>query len=69
MLLRQLSYAKLHCRDLLSPIQPGPLSLVEECRGLALIGGKLHSVAMPALLCHKEPALLGALELRWFFMA
>ena len=25
-------------------------------RGLALIGRELHSVAMPALLCHKEPA-------------
>ena len=50
------------------PHQPGPLSLVEECRGLALIGRELHSVAAPALLCHKEPArriqspLLGALE-------
>ena len=48
--------------------QPGPLSLVEECRGLALVGRELHSVA---LLCHKEPALimrlLGALS--WFFMA
>ena len=43
-------------------LQPGPLSLVQECRGLALIGRELHSVAMPALLCHKEPALLGALE-------
>ena len=48
--------------------QRGPLSLVEECRGLALIGRELHSVATPALLCHKEPArriqspLLGALE-------
>ena len=36
--------------------QPGPLSLVEECRGSALIGRELHSVALPALLCHKEPA-------------
>ena len=36
--------------------QRGPLSLVEECRGLALIGRELHSVATPALLCHKEPA-------------
>ena len=48
--------------------QPGPLSLVVECRGSALIGRELHSVAPPALLCHKEPArliqspLLGALE-------
>ena len=32
------------------------LSLVEECRGLALIGRELHSDAPPALLCHKEPA-------------
>ena len=36
--------------------QPGPLSLVEECRGSALIGREVHSVATPALLCHKEPA-------------
>ena len=48
--------------------QPGPLSLVEECRGLALIGRELHVVATPALLCHKEQAcciqspLLGALD-------
>ena len=47
--------------------QPGPLSLVEECRGSTLIGREDHSVALPALLCHKEPArriqslLLGAL--------
>ena len=39
------------------PQQSGPLSLVEECRGSALIGRELHSVATPALLCHKEPAL------------
>ena len=32
------------------------LSLVEECRGLALIGRELHTDATPALLCHKEPA-------------
>ena len=40
------------------------LSLVEECRGSSLIGRKDHSVATPALLCHKEPpwASLGALE-------
>ena len=36
--------------------QPGPLSLVEEFRDLTLIGRELHSVAPPALLCHKEPA-------------
>ena len=36
--------------------QCSPLSLVEEYRGLALIGRELHSVATPALLCHKEPA-------------
>ena len=36
--------------------QAGPLSLVKECRGLALIGREVHSVATPALLCHKEPA-------------
>ena len=36
--------------------QCSPLSLVEESRGLALIGRELHSVATPALLCHKEPA-------------
>ena len=53
--------------------QFSPLSLVEECGGLALIGREDQSVATPALLCHKEPArriqnrLLGALE-RWFFM-
>ena len=33
-----------------------PLSLVQECPGLALIGREDHSVAMPALICHKEPA-------------
>ena len=50
------------------PGQCSPLSLVEECRGLALIGRKVHSVAPPALICHKEPArriqslLLGALD-------
>ena len=48
--------------------QPGPLSLVEECRGLALIGQELHSVATPALLSHKEPAWdFGCPS--WFFMA
>ena len=36
--------------------QSSPLSLVEECRGSALIGRELHNVATPALLCHKEPA-------------
>ena len=36
--------------------QCSPLSLVEECRGLALIGREDHSVAPPALLFHKEPA-------------
>ena len=36
--------------------QCSPLSLVEECRGFALIGRDVHSVAPPALLCHKEPA-------------
>ena len=36
--------------------QCSPLSLVEECQGSALIGRDLHSVAPPALLCHKEPA-------------
>ena len=36
--------------------QCGPLSLVEDCRGSALIGQEDHSVAPPALLCHKEPA-------------
>ena len=36
--------------------QPGPLWLVEECRGSALIGRELHGVAPPALLCHKEQA-------------
>ena len=34
--------------------QPGPLSLVDECRGSALIGQEDHSVATPALLCHKD---------------
>ena len=44
------------------PLKPGlldqcsPLSLVEECRGSALIGREDHGVAPPALLCHKEPA-------------
>ena len=37
-------------------VQSGPLLLVEECRGSALIGRELHSVAAPALLCHKESA-------------
>ena len=36
--------------------QCSPLSLVQECRASALIGRELHSVATPALLCHKEPA-------------
>ena len=38
--------------------QSGPLSLVEECPVLALIGRKVHSVTRLALLCHKEPARL-----------
>ena len=38
------------------PHQPGPLSLVQESPGLALIGRELRSVATPALSCHKEPA-------------
>ena len=38
------------------PDQCSPLSLVEECRGSTLIGREDHSVATPALLCHKEPA-------------
>ena len=51
--------------------QCSPLSYVEECRDLALIGREFHSDATPALLCHKEPAraskapyyvVLGALE-------
>ena len=52
----------------LTGLQCSTLSLVEECRGLALIGRELQSVATPALLCHKEPArriqspLLEALE-------
>ena len=33
--------------------QPGPLSLVQECRGLALLCSR--DVATPALLCQKEP--------------
>ena len=37
------------------PSQPGPLSLVEDNGGLALIGG-YHGVASPALLCHKDTA-------------
>ena len=36
--------------------QQGPLSLVRECRGWALIGRDLHSVAPSAFLCHEEPA-------------
>ena len=36
--------------------QCSSLSLVEECRGLTLIGREVHSVAPPALLGHKEPA-------------
>ena len=36
--------------------QYSPLSLVQECRGSALIGREDHSDAPPALLCHKEPA-------------
>ena len=46
--------------------QPGPLSLVEECRGSTLTGPEM--LLAPALLCHKEPARriqspqLGALE-------
>ena len=62
------------------PGQCSSLSLVEECRGLAFIGREDHSVAQPALSCHKEPAcriqstLLGTLggillAPRWFFMS
>ena len=32
------------------------LSLVELLHYCALIGREIHSVAMPALLCYKEPA-------------
>ena len=35
-------------RATVSLFQCSPLSLVEECRGLALIGRDLHSVATPA---------------------
>ena len=42
--------------------QPGPLSLVEECRGSALIGRELHNVAPPALLCHKEPCMVASMH-------
>ena len=35
--------------------QPGPLSLVQDNPGFALIGW-LYGVAMPALLCHKYTA-------------
>ena len=37
--------------------QPGPLSLLQECRGFALIDREVHSVANPPLLCHKELSL------------
>ena len=36
--------------------QCSPLSLVELQRGSALIGGEVHGVASPAILCHKETA-------------
>ncbi len=51
----------------LADIYPGS-SLVELLHYCLLIGQELHIDAMPALLCHKEPAcriqspLLGALE-------
>ena len=63
----KVSYAKLHWRDLLSPIQRGPLSLVEECRGLALIGREML-LRQLSYAIYKEPAqgtkspLLGVLE-------
>ena len=38
-----------------SILQCSPLSLVEECRDLALIGREQKFVAMPDLICHKEP--------------
>ena len=44
------------CSDCFHAQQPGHFSLVEECRGSALIGRELHSVSPQALLCHKEPA-------------
>ena len=33
-------------------LQPGPLSLVEECRGLALIGRENHSVEIFSKCCY-----------------
>ena len=48
--------------------QCSPLSLVELQRGLALIGREVQCVAMPALLCHKEPAEASK-DPTWFFMA
>ena len=57
-------------RQIFSVNQRGPLSLVKECQGLALIGRELHNVAVPALLCHKEPARhIQSLAPPWFFMA
>ena len=47
-------------------IQCSPLSLVEECRGLALIGREVHSVATPASreLWMPELVLYGIREIR-----
>ena len=73
----QWRHAELRVRSLLglSSFQPGPLSLVEKCRGLALIGWKLHSVAPQALLCragslwHKKAGVSNSWDLtstsRW----
>ena len=40
----------------LRAVQCSPLLLIEDQGGLTLIGREVHSVAPPALLCHKEPA-------------
>ena len=56
--------------------QSGPLSLVEECRGLVesyKVLKYFHDVATPALLRHKEPAQgmkhFVHCAFRWFFIA
>ena len=53
-----------HCQDVKltqsAKLQPGPLSLVEECRGLTLIGRELHSVEIFSWCCYKEPGMQNA---------
>ena len=55
------------CWDDEYEIYPG-LSLVELLHYCPLIGRELHSVASPALLCHKEPAQGNGAPYNRFFL-